>query len=292
VISTWSDPLAAPRPDVRPWFARVVDSWLGGPSSPGSLDASLLTAARAGQLRSEAKRFLCLIYAEWADRLAERLPSGPGGVLEVGSGAGLLAERVPGLIRSDVLHCPGLHLIMDARQLALESGSLRAIVLCNVLHHVPDVESFLHEAARCLRPGGALLMLEPWVTAWSSLVWRLVRHEPFEPASGWELEEGGDPLARANVALPWILFERDWARLQRQFPTLLLRSVQPLMPFRYLLSGGFSRRALAPAWSFAAFRRLEEMLSPWMDRLAMFAQIELLRVGSPAEQTCQAAAGP
>jgi SAM-dependent methyltransferase len=257
---------------------RVLEAFLSEPPSGVPLDDPRTLELRAEQLRSPAKRFLRLIYDEWADRLLSALPPGPGRVLELGSGAGLLADRVLGLIRTDVLAGPGLDLVMDARELALSAGSLRGILLCNVLHHVADAERFLHEAARCLRRGGVLAMVEPWVTPWSSLVWRTVAHEPFRPDGGWSLDEATGPLSGANVALPWILFARDRAELARRAPQLQLRRLDLFMPFRYLLSGGFSRRGLAPAWSFSALRRLEQALSPLSDSLAMFAQIELVRV--------------
>jgi len=48
--------------------------------------------------------------------------------------------------------------------IASSDGSLRAIVMTDVLHHIPNVESFFAEAARCVRPGGVIVMIEPWLT--------------------------------------------------------------------------------------------------------------------------------
>jgi SAM-dependent methyltransferase len=189
---------------------------------------------------------------------------------------------VPGLITSDLLQCDGVDLVLDAGQLPFGEGTLRGIAMTNVLHHVPDVRAFFRDAARCIRPGGAIAMIEPWVTPWSRVVWGRLHHEPFVPeAADWTFPSTG-PLSGANGALPWILFERDRARFLREFPAWRVHSVEPRMPFRYLLSGGVSMRPLLPGLAEPVCRRIEQALSPWAHRLAMFARIVLIRNVSPS----------
>src|SRR5439155_23872513 len=106
-----------------------------------------------------------------------------------------------------------------------------------------------------------------------------LHHEPFDPeAREWNIGAGGGPLSHANGALPWILFARDRARFEREFPAWRLASISVSMPFRYLLSGGVSMRNLAPGWTFGLWRAVERALSPWMDRLGLFARVVLERV--------------
>jgi SAM-dependent methyltransferase len=150
-------------------------------------------------------------------------------------------------------------------------------VMQDVLHHVPEPRRFFKEAARCVRPGGTIVMIEPWVTGWSRFVYRKLHHEPFRPdASQWEFPSAG-PLSGANGALPWILFERDRLQFVREFPMWSIRSIEVQMPFRYMLSGGVSMRSLTPGWSFTMWRTVEHALQPWMGRLGMFAFIVLER---------------
>ena len=120
-------------------------------------------------------------------------------------------------------------------------------------------------------------MIEPWVTAWSRLVWGPLHHEPFEPqADSWTIPESG-PLSGANGALPWIVFERDRERFETEFPAWEIVSIRLDRPVSYLLSGGVSMRSLMPGWSFGAWRRLERRLAPWMSALGTFAVIVLRR---------------
>ena len=166
----------------------------------------------------------------------------------------------------------------DGRSLPLATGSLRGIVLLDVLHHIPEVRGFFREACRCLTPGGAVIMVEPWVSRWSRLVYPRFHHEPFQTDSTkWSFPAQG-PLSGANIALPWILFERDRPQFEAEFPQLRVEQVQPLMPFRYLVSGGVSMRSLMPGAATPFWRAVEKALQPWMRHWAMFALILLRRV--------------
>jgi SAM-dependent methyltransferase len=228
----------------------------------------------------EDKPLLRDIYTEWYTAIARSLPPGPGDVLELGSGPGFLAELVSGLISSDTFRCPGIRLVADGRHLPFAPGTLRAIVMTNVLHHLPDPRRFFAEAATCVRPGGVMAMVEPWVTPWSRLVYTRLHHEPFEPeADRWEFPSTG-PLSGANGALPWILFDRDRLQFEREFPQWSIGSISPSMPFRYLLSGGVSLRNLMPGWSSTFWRGLEGAMGSWASRMAMFATIVLRRVAN------------
>ena len=223
------------------------------------------------------KRFLRKIYEEWYEQIAASVPPGNAPILELGSGGGFLREHVRGVITSDVVSGPGIDAVLDGTTLPIEDHALRAIVMVDVLHHLSDPRRFFAEAARCVRQTGAVIMIEPWVTPWSRLIYGRLHHEPFAPdAREWEFT-GSGPLTAANGALPWILFERDRAKFLREFPQFAIHEIQLGMPFRYLLSGGVSMRTLMPGWTFGICRQAERMLQPWMHQLAMFARIKLAR---------------
>lgn len=222
------------------------------------------------------KSFLRQIYEEWYAALSAALPTVEGVVLELGSGAGFLKDVLPCVLTSEVFHCPGVDIVLDGLALPLADGAVRAIVMTDVLHHLSRPRQFFVEATRCVRPGGAVIMIEPWVTAWSQLIYAHLHHEPFNPAAEWEFPSHG-PLSGANGALPWILFERDRIQFEHEFPQWRVCAIRPMMPFRYLVSGGVSLRSLMPGFTFGLWRWMENGLNTWRDRLAMFAQIELRR---------------
>ncbi len=216
-----------------------------------------------------------MVYQEWYERILTVLPSSGGEILELGSGAGFLPELIPGVITSEILIMPGVAATLDACRLPFRTGALRAIVMTDVLHHIPKVGDFLREAANAVRPGGVIAMVEPWRTPWSEFVFRNFHHEPFQPDSGWEFPVQG-PLSSANGALPWILFDRDRALLERDFPMWRIEIIEGLMPVRYLLSGGFTMPALQPPATFTLWRAIEKL--PIVRTCSMFALIVLRRL--------------
>jgi len=253
-----------------------IGSWLEHPLTRGlDIDDPRTISLRRQIVREKA--FLRRLYEEWYGAIAASLPSATGPVLELGSGAGFLADFVPDLIPSEIFPVPGVAAVLDAADLPFRSRSLRAAAMTNVLHHVPNPRRMLEELARCIRSGGVVSMIEPWVSPWSRFIYRRLHHELFDPdAREWEWSSSG-PLTGANSAQAWILFQRDRTRFERELPQWSIRSVKPLMPLRYLVSGGITYRALAPTWTFRSWRRLEGMLAPYGNQLAMFAHIVLGR---------------
>lgn len=254
----------------------MIRQLLAHPLTRGAkIDDPAVTVLRRRIIKE--KGFLRRVYEEWYAEIQDALPTEHGTVLELGSGAGFLEEAIPDLLTSDVLHLPHLSLVMDAHKMPLRDGSLRAIVMIDVLHHLPQPRLFFQEAARCVTPGGAVIMIEPWVTTWSRLVYSHMHHEPFDAETPeWGFPSTG-PLSGANGALPWILFQRDRSLFAKDFPQWRIGDIRLLMPFSYLLSGGVSMRALLPEGAFGLVRWVEKRLDPWLSQLAMFAFILLER---------------
>lgn len=225
----------------------------------------------------QSKPFLRRIYEEWYRLLAQWLPDGGAPVVELGSGAGFAGEFLPGLITSEVCFFPSVHIVFDGQVMPFQNASLRGVTMVNVLHHVPDVRRLFVEAARCLKPGGRVVAIEPWVSTWSRFVYSKLHHEPFDASSEeWAFPKGGR-LSAANGALPWIVFERDRQRWEAEFPDLQVKLIRRIMPFRYLISGGIATRNLMPSFLFPFWRGVEWLLDPFMNRVAMFALIVIER---------------
>ena len=181
------------------------------------------------------------------------------------------------MITSEVCFFPSVHIIFDGQAMPFRNASLRGVAMVNVLHHVPDVRRLFEEASRCLKPGGRVVAIEPWVSSWSRLVYTRLHHEPFDACSEeWAFPKGGR-LSAANGALPWIVFERDRQRWEAEFPDLQVKLIRRIMPFRYLVSGGIATRNLMPSFFFPFWRGVERLLDPFMSRVAMFALIVIER---------------
>ena len=182
---------------------------------------------------------------------------------------------LPTLITTEIFYGPDIDVVLDGLQLPFAQASLKAIVMTDVLHHLPQPRQFFREATRCVLPGGSIILIEPWLSQWSHFIYTRFHHEPFEPTvTAWEFPSHG-PLSGANGALPYILFARDREQFTQEFPMWHIKRITPMMPFRYLLSGGVSMRSLMPGFTFGLWRGIEQALQPWMNQLAMFALIVL-----------------
>jgi SAM-dependent methyltransferase len=181
------------------------------------LDDPKTTELRRSIIRE--KPFLRSIYQDWYQTISSSLEPAQTPVLEIGSGGGFMSEFVPGLITSEVFYIRSVSFVLDGHYLPFADNALGAIVMLNVLHHLTDnVRKFFTDAARCVRNKGAIIMIEPWVTPWSKIIYGKLHHEPFQPeAVSWQFASTG-PLSGANSALPWILFSRDRRKFEDEFP--------------------------------------------------------------------------
>jgi SAM-dependent methyltransferase len=197
-----------------------------------------------------------------------------GTVLELGSGGGFLKEVIPSVITSDIMPIPGCDRRLSAENLPFPTNSVSAILLIDVLHHVKDVEAFFREAERTLVSSGKILAIEPASTWWARFIWKNFHHEPYDEYANWEIPDSG-PLSGANIALPWIIFERDRKIFENRFPLLKISRIETYTPFLYLLSGGVRNWSLLPSFMFTPLRFIESLLDRSM---GMFLRIELVRV--------------
>lgn len=225
------------------------------------------------------KRFLNELYRDFYQQmLAAMAPAPQGKIVEVGSGPGFLKEIEPSVIASEVFPCPDINLVLSAVNLPFKPGTVSCFLMIDVFHHLKKPIEFLRQAEQCLVRGGRVIMIEPYNTPVGGFIYRHFHHEAFDPMGGWEIHDGG-PLSGSNTALPWIIFVRDHDQYKRTCPDLVLRSVHLHTPFAYILSGGVSYRSFVPGLLFRPVRFIEKMLSPVMNRMAMFATITLEKTG-------------
>ncbi len=105
-------------------------------------------------------------YQSWIDSIQSR-PTDD--VAELGCGSGALLKRLPARVRVGLepavnLLAPSsgfLGVIGTAHTMPFQSGSFDVVVFKHALHHVQDKRRGFSEAARILKPGGKLVIIEP-----------------------------------------------------------------------------------------------------------------------------------
>ncbi len=176
---------------------------------------------------------------ELFDRLAGHLRSGL--TLELGSGPGFFAAHRPGMVCTDLTWAPHLSACADAHALPFADASFDNVAGIDVLHHLASPSQALGETARVLRPGGRVVLIEPWTGALGRLVYRHLHHEACEPvAEPWQeaLPAGASPMD-GNAMIPKTLLVDRAAELSRQVPNLSIVKVAPFGIASYALTGGF-----------------------------------------------------
>lgn len=225
------------------------------------------------------KSFLRKLYINWYKLLLEKVPENvTSEIVEIGSGGGFIKTINSKIITSDILEGVDCDMTFSAEALPFKDNSLDAILMIDVLHHLPDCRKFFREASRALRPGGKIIMIEPANTTFSKFIYRNFHHEYFNPdAKEWSFLTSG-PLSGANGALPWIIFKRDYSSFRRLFPNLHCESIVFHTPFAYLVSGGLSYKSMLPGWSYGIIKSFETLISPLNRWIAMFQTITVHKI--------------
>lgn len=239
-----------------------------------SAEGAVEIATDASKIRRNA--FLHEIYLDVYARILHEVPPGAyPRLLEIGSGGGFFADLAPHVITSDCVPAQGVQRVVDACQLsaAFAPGSLDAITMFNVFHHLPDVTGFLRGASQVLRPGGRIVMVEPWFTALGQWFYRALHHEPYSPdPEHWQVI-GEGRLAGANSRLPTSVFRDSDDRFAREFPALKIVRRQPFHKWPYLLSGGLRLNTRVPRRLARAVLQLDKTVKQGDESAGIFALI-------------------
>ncbi len=215
-------------------------------------------------------------YDDWYRRLLQDVRSAPpkGAILELGSGGSYLKDLEPGIITSDVV--PNVaDQVVDGRQLPFPDESLRALLLTHVFHHIPDVNAFFREARRALVPGGVISMIEVAHTPFARFFFKNFHHEPYQDQAGdWSFAQN-DSMMDSNQALSWMVFSRDRARFETQYPDLRIEQLE-LMPWlTYFVSGGVTMKYLVPHFMNGMLYGIEKLIDPFSGWFSLYWHIRL-----------------
>jgi SAM-dependent methyltransferase len=235
------------------------------------------TLARFEQhlLAWKSNRALRSCYRDWYGLVRANLPT-RGPWIEIGSGPGFARQFIPDLLLTDIVQAPWHDRQVTAESLPFDASSVGALVLFDVLHHVAAPSTFFAEADRVLRPGGRIVLVEPYVSPLSRAVYGLFHEEP--------LIVGVDPLAPApigsdevkdpfvsNQAIPTLLFCRDRGRgFARAFPNLVVTRLHRMAGLAYPATGGLGRKPLLPFLPWKALDFVEGLLPEVVFRLIGF----------------------
>src|SRR5208282_1250180 len=124
-------------------------------ASPPPSDLEFIARHRSvWAARPELRAVYHEFFAELLGAVQGRAP-----VVELGAGPGLFKEYHPRLISTDVILTRWVDVVCDACALPFPAQSVGALVMLDVLHHLPRPLEFMAEATRVLAPGGLMVMI-------------------------------------------------------------------------------------------------------------------------------------
>ncbi len=213
-------------------------------------------------------------------RMDERWFSGHGLRLEVGAGTSFIKSLYPDVIVSDVKQSEHLDQVIDATQTPFQDSTLRALYGINCFHHFPSAEAFFLEMRRVITPGGGVILIEPYFGLLARTIFRNLHDcEDFDMTQqSWSNPELTETKGRANQALSYLVFHRDRARFEKQFPDFEIVETKTLsQTFCYLLSGGLNFYQLVPNWTVPFIKAFDALLSPLGRWVALFHLVVIRR---------------
>ena len=234
----------------------------------------------------QKKPALRLLYRDFQRQLLAGCGDGP--VVEIGGGTAHIKEICSEVICIDILRFPGIDVVADAHRLPFADGSLAALVMLDVLHHLERPIEFFREAARVLRPRGRLVMIEPAMTPLARRFYEKFHEEPVDmsadPFAVVDVDPERDPFD-ANQAIPTLLFSTEPARrrFEKTVPAFRVRNVDWLSLIAYPLSGGFQPWSLLPTALVDPLLRLEKRVPLFIRKgMAFRMMVALERLGDDA----------
>lgn len=225
------------------------------------------------------KKILRVVYIGWYKKILKDLKLDSKKTVELGSGSGNFKEFKPDVISSDIENCEWLDMCFDAHNMPFDDNSVSNFVMIDVLHHLSDPIKFLKEAGRVLEKDGKVIIIEPYPTPFSYLIYHIFHPEPFlmniDYCNRKKLTEK-DPWD-SNQAIAYLLFYKNKKKLIKkighQFKIVKKHKMSCIL---YPASGGFENRAMIPDFFIPLFQLLEIMLTPlrWLLAFRCYIVIE------------------
>jgi len=224
--------------------------------------------------------YLTWLYKEIENSLEGEL------VLEVGAGTGLSNSfmSLEKVVRTDYLPwtIPGVQGAIDAQELPFSDDSFDSGFALDAIHHIPNPGKALSELCRVVRPGGIVVIVEPFISCLSFLPYKLFHNE--KTTWNYSLPKNGiretESASDGEQAVLQSMFYRNLALKGLEIPEgkSVLLTVRYISPFSFFATGGLSSPFPTPKFVIKALIGIERWLPRILMRLISARQILEIRV--------------
>ncbi|MDL5054690.1 methyltransferase domain-containing protein [Oscillatoria laete-virens NRMC-F 0139] len=186
--------------------------------------------------------------------------------IEFGSGIGKIKEVIPECVTTDIFANPWLDRVENIYQTSFDDAFADNVILFDVFHHLEYPGLLFRELNRIVRPGGKVVIFDPFMSFLSLPVYGIFHHEPVD------LRNPIEWLPQHDISpneLPYFaaqsratrIFHKGELREKIEGFQLVYRQVLPA--WDYMFSGGFSKPQMLPAAILTKLSWFQNHLIPW-----------------------------
>ncbi|MFA6923213.1 MAG: class I SAM-dependent methyltransferase [Bacteroidales bacterium] len=213
----------------------------------------------------KGKYILRYVYTKWYKQIISDLKK-EGKTIELGAGSGNFKEFKPDVISTDIENLPWLDMAFDAHKMPFKDEEIKNIVMIDVLHHLSNPILFFDESYRVLEKGGRILIIEPYISFFSNIVFKIFHPEPVIKNIDYftkESVENKNPWD-SNQAIAIQIFYKDIDKFKERFKNKfkIIKKIKSDC-ILYPLSGGFEKKQLIPDFLIPLFNIFEVILKPF-----------------------------
>lgn len=184
-------------------------------------------------------------------------------VVELGSGIGNIKDIIPHALRTDLFPNPWLDQTENAYQLSFGNETVSDLILFDVFHHLRYPGTAFQEFRRVLRPGGRVLIFDPFISLLGMITFGAFHREPIKwrQSIEWYAPKDWNPdqldyyAAQGNATR--VFFGRLTSTLFKDWTIVTRRRYSALA---YLASGGYSGPQLCPDRFYPQLRAIDAVL--------------------------------
>ncbi len=220
--------------------------------------------------RWNGKPLLGMVYRDLFDKMLPFICNDKDGkTVEIGSGIGQIKDIIPDCITTDIFPNERIDQVESLYELSFEDNELSNIIMLHVFHHLRYPGTALEEMWRVLRPGGRVVILDPYISLLGRLVYGPLHHEPIalKDVIEWDAPAGfsasDDTYYAAQGNATRVFIRNEFIDEQECWKRIVVKKYSAIS---YILSGGYSKPQMYPLWALGFMKAVEKMcdLMPWL----------------------------
>lgn len=208
-------------------------------------------------------------------------------ILEIGSGAGISSKFLKNkkVLMTDLLPWRKNGIIgnINSENLPFENDFFESAFALDAIHHICDPVKAISELCRVVRPGGKVVIIEPYVSYLSYLVYRIFHNE--QTTWNYRINKTrkvkikniaeGEQSTMQSIMLNYGLIKS----VQKQCGKVISYEWSQFSPFSFFATGGLSKPLPTPACIIRLLIRSEQVLPKYILRHISARQSVVIIVG-------------